>query len=367
MRAALCMVASLLLGLVSSCSSSRTKAAQTLTNRLQAAAALVPSKSFMPLPAANPLHGNVVPVHDPSMIRRADGSYISYTTDLPFLNSPHFIAQRCSPDGLTWQSCGYVFDTLPAWIVAQYPGRDSIWAPDISFFGGKYHLYYAVSSLGAQHSAIGQAINATLDPNDPRYHWIDNGPVLASKAGADFNAIDPNVFIDASGSQPHIWLNYGSYWGGIYQGELNPATGQLLPGATRYHLARQPAALNGALEGAAMVAHNGWYYLFASVGICCEIPIEKDTYQQIVGRSRSVHGPFVTENGGGMLAGSGTVLLTSDANWLAPGGGSLWQSADGMLTLLTFHALHRSENGALDLWVEQVEWPGDWPVLHSLP
>ncbi len=367
MRFILGTLALLMLGLSSSCSSYMMQAVQTLAPASQAASMLVPSTSFTPLPATNPLQGNIVPVHDPSLMRRADGSYISYTTDLPFLNSPHFIAQRCSPDGLTWQACGYVFDTLPAWISAQYPGATGIWAPDISFFGGKYHLYYAVSSLGSQHSAIGQATNVTLDPNDPHYHWIDGGAVLTSTTGADFNAIDPNVFVDTSNGQLHVWLNYGSYWGGIYQEELDPATGQLLPGTTRYHLAQQPATLNGALEGAAMVAHNGWYYLFASVGLCCEIPIEKDTYQQIMGRSQSVHGPFLTEDGGSMLAGSGTILITSDANWLAPGGGSLWQSADGTQTLLAFHALHRSENGALDLWVEQVNWADDWPVLDTLP
>ncbi len=366
MRALLCILSTLMVGLCSSCSSDITQAAQTLATLPQTATTLALSTSFTSLPATDPLSGNIVPVHDPSLMRRTDGSYISYTTDLPFLNNPHFIAQRCSPDGLAWQSCGYVFDTLPAWISAQYPGATGIWAPDISFFGGKYHLYYAVSSFGTQHSAIGQATNETLDPSDPRYQWVDGGPILASTDGADFNAIDPNVFVDTSGGQPRIWLTYGSYWGGIYQGELDPVTGQLLPGATRYHLAQQPAALQGALEGAAMVAHNGWYYLFASVGLCCEIPIEKDTYQQIVGRSRSLHGPFVTEDGGSMLAGNGTVLLTSDANWLAPGGGSLWQSADGAQTLLTFHALHRSENGALDLWVEQVDWVSDWPVLHPL-
>ena len=67
-----------------------------------------------------------------------------------------------------------------------------------------------------------------------------------------------------------------------------------------------------------------------------------------------------------MLAGGGTVLLTSDANWLAPGGGSLWQNADQTQTLITFHALHRSENGALYLWVERVDWQDDWPVFAPI-
>ena len=117
-----------------------------------------------------------------------------------------------------------------------------------------------------------------------------------------------------------MWLSYGSFWNGIFQQELDPATGKLLPGATRYHLAQQPRDRQDAVEGAAMFAHDGWYYLFASVGLCCELPIERDTYQEIVGRSRSLHGPFVAEDGGKLLQGGGTILLTGDAHWIGPGG-----------------------------------------------
>ena len=361
----------LVFGLSTSCSTDPSQAVQLLKSSSQPSASLRLATSYSALPAADPLRGNMVPVHDPSIMRRADGSYIAFSTDLPFLHSPHFIAQRCSADLLTWAACGYVFDTMPAWVHAHYPEAQGIWAPDISWFGGLYHLYYAVSSLGSQHSAIGVATNVTLDPADPRYRWVDRGEVLASSPGAEFNAIDPNVLVDAAGAttggRQRVWLNYGSFWGGIYQQELDPATGLLLQGSTRYRLAAQPATLNGAIEGAAMVAHNGWYYLFASVGICCNIPIEQDTYQQIVGRSRSVHGPFVAQDGGSLLQGGGTVLLTSDSNWLAPGGGSLWQSADGSQTLLAFHALQQNQNGALDLWVERVGWRDDWPVLQPLP
>ncbi len=364
MRAAQAALGLALLMALDSCSNS-VQTAKSLVGPDDATASLTNSAFFTPLPADDPARGDFVPVHDPSITKRPDGTYIVYSTDLPFLNAKQSLAQRCSTDLVNWQACGYVFPAPPAWVEAQYPGAEGLWAPDISYFGALYRMYYAVSSLGAQHSAIGFATNATLDTKDPRYHWQDGGPVLQSKAGDDFNAIDPNVFVEpaSGGGQGHVWLTYGSFWGGIFQQELDPATGKPIPGGKRYHLAQQPATLNGALEGAAIVAHNGWYYLFASVGVCCDIPIEQDTYQQIVGRSRSVHGPFVDENGAPMLKGAGTVLLTSDANWLAPGGGSLWQNPDGSETLLAFHALHRPENGALDLWVERVAWHNDWPVL----
>ncbi len=327
------------------------------------------SRCFTPLPADDPLTGNMVPVHDPSLTRREDGTYVVFDTDVPFLRSEHFVEMRCSRDLLEWHGCGYVFAQMPAWVGQEFPeaarAGQGVWAPDISYFSGSWHLYYAISTLGSQHSAIALATTPTLDPQDPRYGWTDRGVVLRSGPGEDFNAIDGNVFVEPD-SPPRVWLHYGSFWSGIYQQELDPATGRLRAGAPRYHLAEQPSDRGGALEGAAMAAHGGWYYLFASVGLCCEIPIERDTYREIVGRSRSVHGPFVAEDGSLLLQGGGTVLLRSDAHWLAPGGGSLWQSADGGSTLLTFHALDRRRNGALDLWVEQVVWHEDWPVLIAV-
>ncbi len=337
-------------------------------SRLRHAPPMRLSSLFRPLPAADPLHGNMVPLHDPSLIRAEDGSYRVYGTDIPFLQSPHFLEQRCSRDLLEWHGCGYVFPSLPGWVRSGFPEVEGLWAPDISLFNGEYHLYYAASTLGSQHSGIGLATNATLDERRPDYRWVDHGLVITSKKGDDFNAIDPNITIEpVAGGRSRVWLNYGSYWHGIFQLELDPRTGKLLPDGKRYHLAEQPTDRNGSVEGSSLVKHNGWYYLFASAGYCCLIPIERDTYQQVVGRSRSVHGPFVDEHGQPLLRGGGTVLLTSDDRWLAPGGGAVWQDAEGKQSLIAFHALHQSQNGALDLWVERIRWAGDWPVLEPLP
>lgn len=311
----------------------------------------------------------MVPVHDPSLIRRTDGTYMIFDTDIPFLLPEHFIEQRCSTDLLSWHGCGYVFDQVPLWVRRDYPEVTGLWAPDISYFHGLYHLYYAASVLNSQHSAIGLATNVTLDPRDPRNHWVDRGKVIVSENGGSFNAIDANIFIEPAGrnGEPRVWLNYGSFWKGIFQQELDPATGKLLAGSGVVHLAEQPVSRRGAVEGAAMIEHHGWFYLFASVGLCCDIPIEHDTYQEIVGRARSPQGPFTAEDGGALLRGGGTVLLSGDANWIGPGGASLWQDKAADQTLVTFHALHRRQNGALDLWVERVLWKDDWPVLQPLP
>ena len=71
---------------------------------------------------------------------------------------------------LQWSNFGKVFDKVPDWAPKAVPGsRGSCWAPDISFFGGKYHLYYSVSTFGSRLSCIGLATNKTLDPASERF------------------------------------------------------------------------------------------------------------------------------------------------------------------------------------------------------
>jgi arabinan endo-1,5-alpha-L-arabinosidase len=327
--------------------------------------------------------GDLVPVHDPSMIRAQDGDRLGwyvFTTDLPFEHAAGFLQVRCSEDGQVWRRCGHVFDEVPGWVRRELPGAVGLWAPEISYFGGVYHLYYAASTLGSQHSVIGLATNATLDPKAPGDRWVDQGEVLGSKSGDNYNAIDPSITIDGDPERPRsAWITYGSYWSGIKQRRLDPATGKLdASDGQVYALAARPRDHAHAIEGASLIEHggiehggiehggikdDGWYYLFASVGLCCEIPIERDTYREIVGRSRSVHGPFVGQDGSKMLRGGGTVLLESNGQWLAPGGGSAYTDPRTGETWLAFHALRRSENGALYLWIKRVEWRDGWPVL----
>ena len=92
------------------------------------------------------------------------------------------------------------------------PGAVDPWAPDVSFFAGRWHVYYAVSTFGAKRSAIGVATSPTLDPARCRYGWTDEGVVVTSSDTTDYNAIDPNVFIDGAGTP---WLDFGSFCGGI--------------------------------------------------------------------------------------------------------------------------------------------------------
>src|SRR5262249_15563398 len=158
------------------------------------------------------------------------------------------------------------FATIPGWALARVPGATSIWAPDISYFNGRYHLYYAVSTFGSQRSVIGLATNTTLDPSAPGYQWVDQGEVIASRPGrSHFNAIDPNLVIDP---QSRVWLAFGSQWSGLKLVSIDPATGKLRhPGDVLHSLASRPG--HAPIEAPFLLEKDGYSYLFASFDACC--------------------------------------------------------------------------------------------------
>jgi arabinan endo-1,5-alpha-L-arabinosidase len=316
--------------------------------------------------ATNPLSyynllGNVNLVHDPTIIRQGSTYYV-LSTDSG--SQTGYLSILCSTDKITWTTCGHVFNTIPAAVTATagLSGVTGLWAPDVSYFNNLYHVYWVASVFGTNTSVIGLATSPTMNPSDPNYKWTDQGIILQSTSSSPFNAIDPNILIDASNN---VWMDFGSFFGGIYQYAINPTTGQLSsPGSSPTLLAARPAVSGNPIEGASMVLHNGYYYLFVSFGYCCNTPFTTDTYQIAVGRGNSPNGPFLDQNGTNMLNGGGTILLSSEGEFTAPGGEDvIVDSANG--DLITFHALSNNQNGLDYLFVKSLTWPNDWPVIGN--
>lgn len=310
--------------------------------------------------ASYKLTGDTQQIHDPSIIRQGSTYYV-FSSDVIVPPPGVFLPIRCSQDQVKWNDCGGVFHSIPAWIKQKVPGVECLWAPDISYFGGLYHLYYAGSTAGSQRSVIGLATNLTLDATNPNYQWIDKGEVLESSPGDDFNAIDPNIMIDASDG---VWMTFGSYWSGIKQIQLDPSTGKPISVSVAFSLAARPAVANNPIEGASMMRHGNFYYLFASIDHCCNSDPATSDYKEIVGRASTPQGPFLDMDGYPLIGGGGTVILRREGSWNAPGGATAFVDPQTGDSLLVFHALNMTAQGTSYLWLKRIGWQSDWPVLQ---
>ena len=76
--------------------------------------------------------------HDPSAIE-SNGTYYGFQTGL---------GAKTSTNLTTWNGASAPF-AAPAWMKSAVSGVTDLWAPDISYFGGTYHLYYAGSTFGS--------------------------------------------------------------------------------------------------------------------------------------------------------------------------------------------------------------------------
>jgi arabinan endo-1,5-alpha-L-arabinosidase len=284
-------------------------------------------------------------VHDPSMVRAADGTYYLFSTH-------QGIEIRTSADRIHFTRDGSVLPGGATWAAA-YGDDTDLWAPDVSYHDGIYWLYYAVSSFGSNHSAIGLATSATAKPGS----WADRGLVYSSQATDNFNAIDPALIVDTSG---RWWLSFGSFWSGIKMIQINPATGkQLASNTTLYNIARRPSP--DAEEASYIYPHGGYYYLFVSFDYCCQGV--NSTYRIMVGRSASPAGPYVDAGGTAMMSGGGTQILARHGNVIGPGGQSVMRDVDG--DLLVYHYYAASLNGTPELGINLLGWTSaGWPYVR---
>ncbi len=308
------------------------------------------------------LSGDVMPVHDPVIIREGS-TYHVFSTGIGE-GGQRILSVRTSRDLVTWKRGRAPFDRLPDWAVKAIPGASNMWAPDISYVNGRYRLYYAVSTFGSNRSAIGLATSATLDPAAPDYGWRDEGMVVMSRPEDDFNAIDAAFVADAQGRH---WLSLGSFWTGLKLFRLDPATGKLLnPGEPPRAIASRtvPAGAPSIVEAPYIFAHGGYYWLLASYDYCCKGV--NSTYYTVAGRAKSVEGPYLGKDGSALLKGGGTILLRADLaekqRFRGPGHAGHFRDKDGT-DYIVYHAYDRDRNGAPTLRIAPLRWDADgWPV-----
>ncbi|MBD5527769.1 MAG: arabinan endo-1,5-alpha-L-arabinosidase [Lachnospiraceae bacterium] len=236
--------------------------------------------------------------HDPSMMYDpVSGMYYSYSTDAALTSSyRQGIPVRRSRDLVHFSFVGYALSEQ-----AILQGRNNgpgykptfgFWAPYVEYAGGEYRMYYsATKAFGSSESRIWLAV-----AERPEGPFENRGVVMDTWHTPDTepNAIDAHVADTPEGRKYFI---YGSFFGGIYIKELDPATGMPVNSDPRYQgdrIARRPerSFIDGP-EGAAVIYHPGteFYYLFLSYGWL------GDDYDIRVGRSRCITGPYLDYEG----------------------------------------------------------------------
>lgn len=161
-------------------------------------------------------------------------------------------------------------------------------APDVKRVGDRYHVYYSVSTLGSQTSAIGLATSESMKLGS----WTDHGSIgVESDPSKPYNAIDANLFLDAW----RMLLNFGSYWHNIFQVEMNDEA--TMATSEPQNIAYEPKGIHR-VEGPYMFKHGLFYYLFYSQGIAGHYaedrPAEGEEYRIKVCRSMVPTGGFVS-------------------------------------------------------------------------
>jgi arabinan endo-1,5-alpha-L-arabinosidase len=320
-------------------------------------------------------HGLVESCADPSIIRgqqAGDNYWYMYCTTDPLRGDDrdaqgalifHLIPIHRSFDLVHWTYIGDVFSARPGWVAADA----GLWAPDIRFFNGKYYLYYTASntSLPGGGSAIGVAT-----ASNPAGPWTDSGtPAVEPHAppccpGDRRWVFDPAVITDDSGQK---YIYYGSYFGGISARKLSadglhsdPASQVQITIANRY-------------EGAYVVKHASFYYLFGSATNCCNGPLTG--YSVFAGRSQSPLGPFVDKQGVSLLAGrvGGTPVISMNGNrWVGPGHNAVFTDFAGQDWFL-YHAVDQNSPyfaGAVGFTkrpalLDPLDWVDGWPTVRG--
>ena len=270
-------------------------------------------------------------IHDPSTLAECNGKYYTFGTGGGGL---------ISDDGWSWHSG------------AERPGGGA--APDVMKIGDRYLFIYGATGggLGGGHNGrILTMWNRSLDPRSPDFRFTTPVEVCSSDGLEDQDAIDPGLLLDPTTGR--LWVCYGTYFGSIRLIELDPATGHRVPGNVEKDIAID-------CEATDLIYRDGWYYLLGTHGTCCDGV--NSTYNIIVGRSRSVEGPYVDNVGREMLRGGGRMVIAAGDRVCGPGHFGRTILDEGVEVMSCHFEADFDRSGRSVLGIRPLLWKNGWPV-----
>ena len=286
----------------------------------------------------NPVVAKSLP--DPTIIKAEDDFFYLYATE-DIRNTPI----HKSKDLVNWEFIGTAFtnETRP-----DFEPNGGLWAPDINYIDGKYVLYYSMSVWGGEWTCgIGVATG-----DSPEGPFTDHGKLFRSNEIGVQNSIDP-FYIEEDGKHYLFW---GSFRG-IYTIELTSDGLSLKPDAEKQQIA------GTAYEGVYIHKKDDWYYLFASIGSCCEGV--NSTYTTVVGRSGKLFGPYKNKTGQSMMDNHHEVLIHGNDRFVGTGHNSEIVQDDAGNDWIFYHAVDRNSPQGRVLMLDEVLWQNGWPFIDE--
>lgn len=300
----------------------------------------------------NPVWNHDFP--DPNLVKSPDGYFYAYSTQVN-LNEDgmgrYVVPILRSKDLVNWTLVGDAFNSKPDW------KRDggSIWAPDVTYYKGRYIMFYSYSFWDDPNPGIGMAVS-----DSPQGTFKDLGKLFLSKEVGVDNSIDPFLMID----KDKPYLIWGSFHG-IYGIPLSEDATELA--------GRKFKIADNHYEGSYIYKHGKYYYYFGSKGSCCNGAAS--TYRVEVGRSLSMKGPYVDKEGRQLLHGGGSLLLSANSGetgFLGPGHNGDIEKDDRGQTWIVYHAIDKSQpahkNGKGTrrvMLLDKVIWKDGWPEIEN--
>lgn len=268
-------------------------------------------------------------IHDPSTIVECDGKYYTFGTGGGGL---------ISEDGWKWMGGGV------------RPGGGA--APDAMKIGNRYLVAYGATGGSSNHKGIIYTMwNNTLDPTSPNFKYTEPAVVATSDGYEDCDAIDPGLMMDPTTGR--LWLSYGTYFGFSRVVELDPKTGSRIKG-------NQPVDVAIVCEATVLTYHQGWYYLLATHGSCCDGA--NSTYNIVVGRAKNVTGPFIDNVGRSMLEGGGKMVAATSGRLIGPGHFGRIIVEEGIEKMSFHYEADLDQGGRSVLGIRPLIWKNGWPV-----
>lgn len=292
---------------------------------------------------------------DPTVILSSDGYYYAYGTNGGPAGKFARIQIARSRDGVHWKWIGDALPVKPQW-ASHSP---YFWAPDVVYDkkNKRYILYYAAkSNTDTLGMGIGMAVSAR--PQGP-FTNIDT-PLICGKK---FEVLDPMAFKDPVSNKKYM------YWGSDFKPIM---VRQLSDNWTGFAAGSKAAVAlypnedhdyDKLIEGAWVIYHRGYYYLFYSGDNCCGIHAH---YAVMIARSLKPEGPF--ERYSSVNHTLNSVILQSNNHWLAPGHNCVLKDSAGDLWMY-YHAIADTafSRGHYErvLLRDKIIFKKGWPVISD--